>query len=172
MKNMHVGLYESESVRYSLKDRKALCKRYIISHLIGFLLSKQNKSEWNHLWLYSDKCGFAQWGITLSLLIDSWFYFFPFPTAIRGELQPQLFVLELLQANHDWLLVDPGLPFAEHQPNTHHMLLHPSHQLCRPNGPRGCQGRLTLHLLSWWFTLRILQLKKKKSSSVNESCIY
>lgn len=71
---------------------------------------------------------------------------FPFfcrssPPAIRGELQPQLLLLELLEANHDGLLVHPGLSAADHQPDAHHLLLHPPHQLCRPDGPRRCQGR-------------------------------
>ena len=65
-------------------------------------------------------------------------------TAIGGELQPQLFILELLQENNDWLLVDAGLPFARHQQDTHHMLLYPSNQFCCPNGSRGCQGRPAL----------------------------
>lgn len=65
------------------------------------------------------------------------------PTAIWGELQPQLFVLELLQENHDWVLVDAGLPLARHQQDAHHMLLHPSDQFCRPHGPCGCQGRVS-----------------------------
>lgn len=62
-------------------------------------------------------------------------------TAIQGELQPQLLVLELLQEDHDRVLVDAGLPPARHQQDAHHVLLHPSDQFRRPHGARGRQGR-------------------------------
>lgn len=64
-------------------------------------------------------------------------------TAVRGELQPELLFLELLEAHHDGVLVNAGLPTAGHEPDSHHMLLHPSHQLCGADGPRGCQGGLS-----------------------------
>lgn len=61
-------------------------------------------------------------------------------TAVGGELQPQLLLLELLEENHGRLLVDAGLPLAGHQPDAHHLLVHPPDQLRRPHGPRRCQG--------------------------------
>ena len=60
--------------------------------------------------------------------------------ALRGELQPQLLVLELLQALHDRLLVHPGLSSARHQPHTHHLLLHPPYQLRPAHGACGGPG--------------------------------
>lgn len=75
--------------------------------------------------------------------------------ALRGELQPQLLVLELLQENHDGLLVHAGLPPAGHQQDAHHLLLHAPHQLRRAHGTRGRQGRQSLLLLvavSRWAT--------------------
>lgn len=68
----------------------------------------------------------------------------PLPSAFRGELQSQLFILELLQAHHDGILVHAGLSSAGHQPHTHQLLLHTPHQLCCAHGPRGGQGRRLL----------------------------
>lgn len=82
--------------------------------------------------------------IPLCLILLNYLCFFARLTAIWGELQPQLFFLELLQENHDWLLVNTGLPIAGHQPDTHHMLLYASNQLCSPHGACGCQGRRCL----------------------------
>lgn len=74
------------------------------------------------------------------------FYFFslpppPLPPAFGRELQSQLFILELLQAHHDGILVYAGLSSAGHQSHTHQLLLHTPHQLCGAHGPRGGQGR-------------------------------
>lgn len=63
------------------------------------------------------------------------------PTAVGRELQPKLLVLELLQAQHDRLLVYAGLPSPRYQPHAHHLLLHTPDQLCCAHGPRRRQGR-------------------------------
>ncbi len=65
----------------------------------------------------------------------------PLPPAFGRELQSQLFILELLQAHHDGILVYTGLSSAGHQSHTHQLLLHTPHQLCSAHGPRGGQGR-------------------------------
>lgn len=64
------------------------------------------------------------------------------PAAVGGELQPKLLVLELLQAQHDGLLVYAGLPSTRHQPHAHHLLLHTPDQLRCAHGPRRRQGRI------------------------------
>lgn len=63
------------------------------------------------------------------------------PLAFGRELQSQLFILELLQAHHDGILVYAGLSSAGHQSHTHQLLLHAPHQLCGSHGPCGGQGR-------------------------------
>lgn len=95
--------------------------------------------------------------------------FFPPSTAVRGELQPQLFVLELLQENHDRLLVHAGLPLAGHQQDAHHMLLHPPHQFCSPHGPRGCQGE---PLDGAFFVLRNVQFHQNAAERNEKALIH
>lgn len=73
--------------------------------------------------------------------------------AFRKEFQSQLFILELLQAHHDGILVYAGLSSAGHQSYTHQLLLHPPYQLCSAHGPRGGQGRhfsLLVHARRGW----------------------
>ena len=73
--------------------------------------------------------------LTLSLSLP------PVPPAFGRELQSQLFILELLQAHHDGILVYTGLSSAGHQSHTHQLLLHTPHQLRGAHGPCGGQGR-------------------------------
>lgn len=68
----------------------------------------------------------------------------PMSLAFGRELQSQLFVLELLQAHHDGILVYTGLSSAGYQSHTHQLLLHTPHQLCCSHGPCGGQGRCLL----------------------------
>lgn len=86
----------------------------------------------------------------------------PLPLAFRGELQSQLFVLELLQTHHDGSLVDARLSSAGYQPHTHHLLLHAPHQLCGAHGPRGGQGRFWSQSFIIW--LEKTDLKKSTAS--------
>lgn len=65
----------------------------------------------------------------------------PLLPAFGKEFQSQLFILELLQAHHDGILVYAGLSSAGHQSYTHQLLLHPPYQLCSAHGPRGGQGK-------------------------------
>lgn len=79
--------------------------------------------------------------LCVSLLSSLTQFVLPRLSAVRGEFQPQLFVLELLEAQYDGLLVDAGLPAAGNQPNAHHLLLHTPHQLRCAHGSRGREGR-------------------------------
>lgn len=119
----------------------------------GCLFCKQVEMDKANVWLIPYPCvspnkgTFSVFSCINSTVSDSTHLFMGFfcpLTAIWGELQPQLFILELLQENHDWLLVDAGLPLARHQQDTHHMLLYPSNQFCSPHGPCGCKGRPAL----------------------------
>lgn len=169
MKNMHVGLYESESVRYALKDIKALCKIYINSHLMEFLLSEQNKSDWNHLWLYSDICGFTQWGITLSLLIFSWF-FSPFQQQSEENFNPNCSFWSYSKRTMTgyWSTQDCRL-----------LSTNRTHTTCSCTHLTNF-AVLMAHVdvkVGWLFTFFLNGLPSGpcsflKSSSVNESCIY
>lgn len=127
--------------------------RYSLFWLCLFYKQRKEAMDKSNVWLPPDPCvspGDGTLHVFLLLIpLCVWFYslmcvYFCTLTAIWGELQPQLFILELLQENNDWLLVDTGLPFAGHQQDTHHMLLYPSNQFCCPNGSCGCQGRPAL----------------------------
>lgn len=119
-------------------------------HLTAKVKDKGEKSVKWDLGSESERGGWPFWtlyfiprGIKLAM-VDDGYLACMFYAAVWGKLQPQLFILELLQENHERLLVDTGLPLARHQQDPHHLLLHSSDQLCSPHGACGRQGGFAL----------------------------